>query len=100
MNLIKIRKDLPQSCQKKYCFVWPISFVNSYCNVDNQVQIVADVPVWLKYHRLHKYSPLFAQLTYDEMMELSEEQLEAHVQFLFVINLLISILNNLMLVLL
>lgn len=36
-----------------------------------------DVPAWLKSLRLHKYSPLFAHLTYDEMLELTEEGLEA-----------------------
>eukprot|EP00058_Branchiostoma_floridae_P025076 XP_002610566.1 hypothetical protein BRAFLDRAFT_202549 [Branchiostoma floridae] len=36
-----------------------------------------DVPAWLKSLRLHKYAPLFSQLTYDEMMNLTEEQLEA-----------------------
>uniref|UniRef100_A0A915LCV3 Protein Smaug n=1 Tax=Romanomermis culicivorax TaxID=13658 RepID=A0A915LCV3_ROMCU len=35
-----------------------------------------DVPSWLKSLRLHKYSPLFAQMTYDEMLKLTEEMLE------------------------
>ncbi|XP_078671601.1 protein Smaug homolog 1-like isoform X2 [Branchiostoma floridae x Branchiostoma belcheri] len=35
-----------------------------------------DVPAWLKSLRLHKYAPLFSQLTYEEMMNLTEEQLE------------------------
>uniref|UniRef100_A0A3P9Q086 Protein Smaug homolog 1 n=1 Tax=Poecilia reticulata TaxID=8081 RepID=A0A3P9Q086_POERE len=36
-----------------------------------------DVPGWLKSLRLHKYAVLFSTMTYDEMMSLTEEQLEA-----------------------
>ncbi|PSN56961.1 hypothetical protein C0J52_10865 [Blattella germanica] len=36
-----------------------------------------DVPAWLKSLRLHKYAQLFAQLTYEEMLGLTEEQLAA-----------------------
>ncbi|XP_017331263.1 protein Smaug homolog 1 isoform X2 [Ictalurus punctatus] len=36
-----------------------------------------DVPTWLKSLRLHKYAGLFSTLTYDEMMSLTEQQLEA-----------------------
>ncbi|XP_024863940.1 protein Smaug homolog 1 isoform X2 [Kryptolebias marmoratus] len=35
-----------------------------------------DVPAWLKSLRLHKYAALFSTMTYDEMMSLTEEQLE------------------------
>jgi len=41
--------------------------------------VVVDVSGWLKSLRLHKYSPLFQQMTYDEMMSLTEEWLEARV---------------------
>ncbi|XP_005944484.1 protein Smaug homolog 1 isoform X2 [Haplochromis burtoni] len=37
----------------------------------------ANVPAWLKSLRLHKYAALFSTMTYDEMMALTEEQLEA-----------------------
>ncbi|XP_035769629.1 protein Smaug homolog 1 isoform X3 [Neolamprologus brichardi] len=37
----------------------------------------ANVPAWLKSLRLHKYATLFSTMTYDEMMALTEEQLEA-----------------------
>uniref|UniRef100_A0A8C6KSB8 Protein Smaug homolog 1 n=1 Tax=Nothobranchius furzeri TaxID=105023 RepID=A0A8C6KSB8_NOTFU len=37
----------------------------------------SDVPAWLKGLRLHKYAPLFSTMAYDEMMSLTEEQLEA-----------------------
>ncbi|KAK7502826.1 hypothetical protein BaRGS_00006076 [Batillaria attramentaria] len=36
-----------------------------------------DVPVWLKTLRLHKYSYLFRQMTYEEMLSITEEWLEA-----------------------
>ncbi|XP_078452517.1 protein Smaug homolog 1-like isoform X3 [Lampetra planeri] len=35
-----------------------------------------DVPAWLKSLRLHKYAGLFSQLTYEEMMSLTEKHLE------------------------
>lgn len=38
-----------------------------------------DVPAWLKSLRLHKYAALFSQMTYEEMMALTECQLEAQV---------------------
>ncbi|CAN7999834.1 unnamed protein product, partial [Ixodes hexagonus] len=37
----------------------------------------ADVPGWLKSLRLHKYAYLFANMSYDEMMNLTEDKLEA-----------------------
>jgi hypothetical protein len=36
-----------------------------------------DVPLWLKSLRLHKYAYLFQQMTYDDMMTLTEEWLES-----------------------
>uniref|UniRef100_A0A671M2B6 Protein Smaug homolog 1 n=1 Tax=Sinocyclocheilus anshuiensis TaxID=1608454 RepID=A0A671M2B6_9TELE len=36
-----------------------------------------DVPAWLKSLRLHKYAGLFSTMTYDEMLSLTEQQLEA-----------------------
>ncbi|XP_059376026.1 protein Smaug homolog 1-like isoform X2 [Carassius carassius] len=36
-----------------------------------------DVPAWLKSLRLHKYAGLFSTMTFDEMMSLTEQQLEA-----------------------
>jgi hypothetical protein len=35
-----------------------------------------DVPLWLKTLRLHKYTVMFQNLTYNEMMNLNERQLE------------------------
>lgn len=39
--------------------------------------VFTDVGSWLKALRLHKYIWLFAQLSYDEMIALTEEKLEA-----------------------
>ncbi|XP_056613379.1 protein Smaug homolog 2 [Triplophysa dalaica] len=36
-----------------------------------------DVPAWLKSLRLHKYATLFSQMTYEEMMILTERHLES-----------------------
>ncbi|XP_055363207.1 protein Smaug homolog 1 isoform X3 [Betta splendens] len=36
-----------------------------------------DVPSWLKSLRLHKYATLFSTMNYDEMLSLTEDQLEA-----------------------
>ncbi|EPY80670.1 sterile alpha motif domain containing 4-like protein [Camelus ferus] len=38
---------------------------------------ILNVPAWLKSLRLHKYAALFSQMTYEEMMALTECQLEA-----------------------
>ncbi|KAL3214005.1 hypothetical protein MRX96_007400 [Rhipicephalus microplus] len=38
---------------------------------------LCDVPSWLKSLRLHKYAYLFANMSYEEMMNLTEEKLEA-----------------------
>lgn len=35
-----------------------------------------DVPAWLKLLRLHKYAPFFARMSYEEMLELTEDVLE------------------------
>lgn len=35
-----------------------------------------DVPMWLKSLRLHKYSHIFNDLTYEQMLELNDEYLE------------------------
>ena len=43
------------------------------------VCVCVDVPAWLKSLRLHKYAALFSTMTYDEMMSLTEEQLESQV---------------------
>lgn len=42
----------------------------------HQLPPSADVGVWLKSLRLHKYSPLLCNLTYDELLALDEATLE------------------------
>lgn len=37
-----------------------------------------DVPHWLKNLRLHKYTELFSELTYDQMMNLTDKDLLKH----------------------
>ena len=44
--------------------------------------LFSDVPMWLKTLRLHKYAYLFQQMTYEEMMNLTEEWLETQVHFI------------------
>ena len=41
---------------------------------------IPDVPSWLKSLRLHKYTSLFQQLTYDQMMALNERVLDKQVR--------------------
>ena len=36
---------------------------------------MGSVPDWLKYHRLHKYSPIIMSMTYEEMLQIKEENL-------------------------
>lgn len=55
--------------------------------------VCLDVSVWLKSLRLHKYSHLFQQITYNEMMNLTEEWLEARVRLIYeIINVILCVL--------
>uniref|UniRef100_A0A8C1ZRM2 Sterile alpha motif domain containing 4B n=1 Tax=Cyprinus carpio TaxID=7962 RepID=A0A8C1ZRM2_CYPCA len=45
--------------------------------VTSPVSSSTDVPAWLKSLRLHKYASLFSQMTYEEMMILTEQHLES-----------------------
>ncbi|XP_071963574.1 protein Smaug homolog 1-like [Antedon mediterranea] len=47
------------------------------CTFREEGSGMKDVPSWLKTLRLHKYSCIFQQLTYQDMLDLTEEQLEA-----------------------
>lgn len=53
----------------------PSQFISLYV-----IHLAPDVPAWLKSLRLHKYAALFSQMTYEEMMALTECQLEAQVR--------------------
>lgn len=46
---------------------------NDYIEFKSGMQ---DVPTWLKSLRLHKYKLIFSELTYEEMLGLTEQQLE------------------------
>lgn len=49
--------------------------MNSMTN-ENAHPGMKDIPMWLKSLRLHKYANIFVDLTYEEMLNLSEEYLE------------------------
>uniref|UniRef100_A0A672ZLY9 Sterile alpha motif domain containing 4B n=1 Tax=Sphaeramia orbicularis TaxID=375764 RepID=A0A672ZLY9_9TELE len=46
-------------------------------SVNRTYTTMMDVPAWLKSLRLHKYASLFSQMTYEEMMILTEQHLES-----------------------
>jgi len=54
------------------------SAVSKICSLanDNIHPGMKDVPIWLKSLRLHKYAHIFADMTYEEMLNLTEEYLE------------------------
>ncbi|XP_038124945.1 protein Smaug homolog 1 isoform X2 [Cyprinodon tularosa] len=67
-----------QSCENGHLSLYPSSSVPATINtVGTSGGSNTNVPAWLKSLRLHKYAALFSTLTYDEMMSLTEEQLEA-----------------------
>ncbi|XP_007907746.1 protein Smaug homolog 1 isoform X2 [Callorhinchus milii] len=67
--------DKPTSCENGHL---PLHTSVSVPSAMNSVgsNTSTDVPTWLKSLRLHKYASLFSQLTYEEMMTLTEQQLE------------------------
>ncbi|XP_061886491.1 protein Smaug homolog 1 isoform X2 [Entelurus aequoreus] len=67
-----------QGCENGHLPLYPSSSVPATINtVGTGGSSNANVPSWLKSLRLHKYAVLFSTMTYDEMMSLTEEQLEA-----------------------
>ncbi|XP_026233631.1 protein Smaug homolog 1 isoform X2 [Anabas testudineus] len=67
-----------QGCENGHLLLYPSSSVPATINtVGTGGSSNINVPAWLKSLRLHKYATLFSTMTYDEMMSLSEEQLEA-----------------------
>ncbi|CAI5644647.1 unnamed protein product [Oreochromis niloticus] len=65
-------------CENGHLPLYPSSSVPATINtVGTGGGSNANVPAWLKSLRLHKYAALFSTMTYDEMMALTEEQLEA-----------------------
>ncbi|XP_072545099.1 protein Smaug homolog 1 isoform X3 [Salminus brasiliensis] len=67
-----------QGCENGHLPLYPSSSVPSTINtVGTGSGTNSNVPAWLKSLRLHKYAGLFSTMTYDEMMSLTEQQLEA-----------------------
>uniref|UniRef100_A0A8C1GHU7 Protein Smaug homolog 1 n=1 Tax=Cyprinus carpio TaxID=7962 RepID=A0A8C1GHU7_CYPCA len=62
-----------QGCENGHLSLYPSSSMPSTINAVG----TGNVPAWLKSLRLHKYAGLFSTMTYDEMMSLTEQQLEA-----------------------
>ncbi|XP_077443330.1 protein Smaug homolog 1 isoform X2 [Stigmatopora argus] len=67
-----------QGCENGHLPLYPSSSVPATINtLGTGGSGNANVPAWLKSLRLHKYAALFSTMTYDEMMSLTEDQLEA-----------------------
>uniref|UniRef100_A0A3P9KCN0 Protein Smaug homolog 1 n=1 Tax=Oryzias latipes TaxID=8090 RepID=A0A3P9KCN0_ORYLA len=67
-----------QGCENGHLLLYPSSSVPATINtVGTGGGSNTHVPAWLKSLRLHKYAALFSTMTYDEMMSLTEDQLEA-----------------------
>ncbi|XP_027015615.2 protein Smaug homolog 1 isoform X3 [Tachysurus fulvidraco] len=67
-----------QGCENGHLLLYPSSSVPSTINtVGTGSGSNSNVPAWLKSLRLHKYAGLFSTMTYEEMMSLTEQQLEA-----------------------
>ncbi|XP_041845032.1 protein Smaug homolog 1 isoform X2 [Melanotaenia boesemani] len=67
-----------QGCENGHLPLYPSSSVPATINtIGTGGGGNTNVPAWLKSLRLHKYAALFSTMTYDEMMALTEEQLEA-----------------------
>ncbi|XP_061621115.1 protein Smaug homolog 1 isoform X4 [Phyllopteryx taeniolatus] len=67
-----------QGCENGHLPLYPSSSVPATINtLGTGGGGNTNVPAWLKSLRLHKYAALFSTMTYDEMMSLTEEQLEA-----------------------
>ncbi|KAG7483180.1 Smaug-like 1 isoform X2 [Solea senegalensis] len=67
-----------QGCENGHLLLYPSSSVPTTLNtVGTGGGSNTNVPAWLKSLRLHKYAALFSTMTYDEMMSLTEEQLES-----------------------
>ncbi|XP_022529028.1 protein Smaug homolog 1 isoform X4 [Astyanax mexicanus] len=66
-----------QGCENGHLLLYPSSSVPATINtVGTGSGTNSNVPAWLKSLRLHKYAGLFSTMTYDEMMSLTEQQLE------------------------
>ncbi|XP_072345811.1 protein Smaug homolog 1 isoform X3 [Scyliorhinus torazame] len=68
--------DKNQACENGHLPLYSSTSVPTTINTIG-TSTTTNVPAWLKSLRLHKYAALFSQLTYEEMMALTEVQLEA-----------------------
>ncbi|XP_041131967.1 protein Smaug homolog 1-like isoform X4 [Polyodon spathula] len=67
-----------QGCENGHLSLYPSTSVPSTINALGTASSTnTNVPAWLKSLRLHKYAALFSTMTYDEMMSLTERQLES-----------------------
>ncbi|XP_006632478.1 protein Smaug homolog 1 isoform X2 [Lepisosteus oculatus] len=67
-----------QGCENGHLMLYSSSSVPSTINtVGTSSGTNTNVPAWLKSLRLHKYAALFSTMTYEEMMSLTEQQLES-----------------------
>uniref|UniRef100_A0A8C8VEZ8 Protein Smaug homolog 1 n=1 Tax=Pelusios castaneus TaxID=367368 RepID=A0A8C8VEZ8_9SAUR len=69
-------QDKNLGCENGHLHLYSSSSVPTTINTIG-TNTSTNVPAWLKSLRLHKYAALFSQMTYDEMMSLTECQLEA-----------------------
>jgi len=51
------------------------AFLTNNHTINRAFFLLVDIPIWLKSLRLHKYQFIFESLSYDEMMEMSDETL-------------------------
>ncbi|XP_072895981.1 protein Smaug homolog 1 isoform X4 [Hemitrygon akajei] len=68
--------DKNQACENGHLPLYSSTSVPATINTIG-TSTTTNVPAWLKSLRLHKYAGLFSKLTYEEMMALTEVQLEA-----------------------
>ncbi|XP_041121589.1 protein Smaug homolog 1-like isoform X2 [Polyodon spathula] len=67
-----------QGCENGHLSLYPSTSMPSTINALGTASGTnTNVPAWLKSLRLHKYAALFSTMTYDEMMSLTERQLES-----------------------
>ncbi|XP_074146875.1 protein Smaug homolog 1 isoform X12 [Sminthopsis crassicaudata] len=70
-------QDKNLGCENGHLPLYSSSSVPTTINTIGTTSSSTNVPAWLKSLRLHKYAALFSQMTYEEMMALTECQLEA-----------------------
>ena len=80
MNLYSIPEKNASSlphCQNRFCLQLPAIICKVFQLYSKKLYL--DVKLWLKSLRLHKYADLFSRMSYEEMMNLTSEDLDAQV---------------------